>query len=387
MRIATLVCAYPPYQGGIGNVAARHAAALRDLGHGVEVFCPAHEEPPGTYVVDGIPVHRLSALVRHGNSALLPQAAGRVRGFDAVYLHYPFYGGAELPSLLARARRQPYVAFFHMDVVWDGWRGAVLWGYERSVARAVLGGARRVFVSSLDYAAHSSLGRRPPRTLYEMPYAVDTEAFAPAAVSDDELRALGADPARARVLFVGGMDRDHAFKGVPGLLRAFAAAGLADRAQLVLVGDGGLRPGYERLAAELLPPGAAVFCGRAPDADLVRLYRSSAATVLPSTTREEAFGVVLIESMACGTPVVASALPGVRGVFEDGVQGLLTPPGDVGALSAALAALIDDPRRRADMAGAARRRAVERFSRDRERAVLDETFAGLGTGARRSPPR
>jgi len=376
MRIATLVCAYPPYQGGIGNVAARQAAALRDLGHRVEVFCPAHGEPSRTEVRDGILVHRLAALVRHGNSALVPQAAARVRGFDAVYLHYPFYGGAELPSLLARLRRQPYVAYFHMDVVWDGWRGAVLWGYERSLARAVLGGAQRVFVSSLDYAAHSSIGRRPPRGLYEMPYAVDTDAFSPAAGADEDLAALGVDPARDRLLFVGAMDRDHAFKGIPELLRAFGAAGAADRAQLVLVGDGDLRPEYERLAADLLPQGATVFVGRAPDADLLRLYRSSAATVLPSTTREEAFGVVLIESMACGTPVVASALPGVRGVIEDGVQGLLVPPGDAGALAGALATVLD-PGRRAAMAASARARAVERFSSARERAVLAETFAGL----------
>src|SRR5207342_2640072 len=142
-------------------------------------------------------------LVRHGNSALLPQAAGRLRRFDAVYLHYPFYGGAEAPTLLARLRRQPYVCFFHMDVVWDGWRGAVLWGYERSLARAILGGARRVFVSSLDYAEHSSIGRHPPATLREMPYAVDTDRFSPAPVPEGDLRALGVDPGRAVLLFVG----------------------------------------------------------------------------------------------------------------------------------------------------------------------------------------
>jgi glycosyltransferase involved in cell wall biosynthesis len=210
-----------------------------------------------------------------------------------------------------------------------------------------------------------------------MPYAVDTDAFSPAAGADEDLAALGVDPARSRLLFVGAMDRDHAFKGIPELLRAFGAASAADRAQLVLVGDGDLRPEYERLAADLLPHGAAVFVGRAPDADLLRLYRSSAATVLPSTTREEAFGVVLIESMACGTPVVASALPGVRGVIEDGAQGLLVPPGDADALAGALAAVLDDPGRRAAMAASARARAVERFSSARERAVLAETFAGL----------
>jgi glycosyltransferase involved in cell wall biosynthesis len=228
-----------------------------------------------------------------------------------------------------------------------------------------------VLVSSLDYAAHSSLARHRLGTLQELPYAIDTEErYTPGDVSAERRAALGLDPGRPVVLFVGAMDRGHAFKGVPELLRAMASGGIAERAQVALVGEGELRPGFEALARDLLPPGGAAFLGRVPEDDLVDLYRAAALTVLPSVTREEAFGVVLIESMACATPVVASDLAGVRAVVGDGSAGLLVPPGDVPALAEALAALLDDPGRRSAMGAAGRERAAGRYSRARERADL-----------------
>jgi glycosyltransferase involved in cell wall biosynthesis len=209
----------------------------------------------------------------------------------------------------------------------------------------------------------------------ELPYAIDTDRYSPVPPSAERRRALGLDPDRPAVLFVGAMDRGHAFKGVPELLRAVGALG--GEADLVLVGDGELRAGYERLAGQTAPAGTVRFAGRVPEADLVDLYRAAAVTVLPSVTREEAFGVVLIESMACGTPVVASALPGVRGVVEDGESGRLVPPGDVDALTAALREVALDPARREAMGLAARERALRRFSHAREREGLAAAVAAL----------
>jgi glycosyltransferase involved in cell wall biosynthesis len=110
------------------------------------------------------------------------------------------------------------------------------------------------------------------------------------------------------------------------------------------------------------------------------LYRAAAVTVLPSTTREEAFGIVLIESMASGTPVIASDLPGVRTV-PDGATGRLVPPGDPTALRHAVAGMIGDPAALAEMGRAARGRAVARYSREREQRDLIEVIAGLGRPA------
>jgi glycosyltransferase involved in cell wall biosynthesis len=332
--------------------------------------------------MDGaVRVHRLASPVRYGNSAFLPQLAPRMAAADALYLHFPFYGGAEAAAAGALVRRRPLVAYFHMDVVGTGARGAFLSAYERTVAPVLLRRARYVLVSSLDYARHSSLARHGLRRdrVVAQPYGTDTRVFHPGPVDREALGRLGIDPSRPFVLFVGGMDAPHAFKGVPELLQAFAAAGLAADAQLVLVGEGELRPGYQERARVLGLDGVARFLGRAGDDDLVHLYRAAAVTALPSTTREEAFGLVLTESMACGSPVVASALPGVREVVGEGedAAGIGVPPGDVPALAAALTRVVREPGLRSRLSRRAAVAVEERYSRDVERATLDSVFSSL----------
>jgi len=376
VRIAIVVCAYPPSRGGIGNAAARHARTLIELGHDVEVLCPTQDQGPGRHVVDGVLVHRLRPLVRHGLSAFVPSLARRVRDYDAMMLQYPFFGGAEPAALGARMSDTPYLVYFHMDVMWGGARGAFLRAHRQFAAPLVLRGAREVLVSSLDYAQHSSIAPLKLNNLRELPYAVDTEQFAPSPVGSERRRELGLDPDRPVVLFVGTMGHAGTFKGIDKLLSAMAMGDLSARAQVVFAGEGELRSRYQRAAAELLPRAAFQFAGGVSDRDLVDLYRAAAVTVLPSVTQEEAFGIVLIESMACGTPVIASALPGVRGVVG-AEAGVAVPPGDVACLARAIAEILDDPDGSERRAHAARARAVERFSRDREREDLAAAVASL----------
>jgi glycosyltransferase involved in cell wall biosynthesis len=375
VRIVNVVCAYPPRIGGIGVAAQRHAKALAGAGHQVTVVTAAHDDPVGLAFDDGVPVHRLRPLVTHNTSALLPQLARRMRGADAVYLHYPFFGGAEPAVLGARAAGVPYVAYFHMDVVWPGWKGRALAAYDRTAAPAILRGAEAVLVSSRDYADRATIGRLG-LDLVELPYGVDVERFSPPADRAASRARLGLDASRQVVLFVGGMDAGHAFKGVPELIRAFARAGLGARAQLALVGDGELRPDFEALAASEGLVGDARFLGRVDDDDLVEAYRAADLTVLPSTTGAEAFGIVLIEAMACGSPLLASDLPGVRTVVEP-AGGRLVPPGDVDALARGLAEALPGPGDREARGAAVRATAVARFSSRAEAAALAEVFAGL----------
>lgn len=375
MRIAVVVCVYPPYRGGIGHAAQRQAAILRELGHEVVVYCPASPgERPGEDVVDGIPVHRLRPLLAYGNSALLPQLFGRMRDHDALFLHYPFFGGAEAAVLGARRRRIPYVAYFHMDVFGEGARGAFLAAYQRTIGPLVLRGARTVLVSSADYFRHSLQARRV-RRMQPAPYGIDTGIYSPGEVTEADRERLGAPADLPLILFVGGMDAPHAFKGVPELVRAFAAAGLGGRARLALVGEGSLRQGFAAEADALGIGGAVRFHGRVDEDDLIALNRAAEVAVLPSTSAEEAFGLVLIEAMACGTAVVASRLPGVRDVVGEGddAAGLLVPPGDVHALARALARLVDDPDARRAFATRGLERVRERYSSTVER----ERLAGI----------
>lgn len=381
MRIAVVSCVYPPYRGGIGHAAQRQSRILLDLGHTVDVFCPADDDAlsPLERSSDGISVHRLRPMMRYNNSALIPAVARRVSSYDAVWLHYPFYGGAEWAAIGATLRRKPYVVAFHMDVLADGIRGLALAAYDRVVAGPLLSRARAVVVSSDDYRRNSSLARRRLRNVVELPYGVDTRTYSAGPVESNLLAGLGLDPRRPVILFVGGMDVPHAFKGVPILLQAFAESGLASRAQLALVGDGELRASYERQAAALGVGGAVRFLGRTPEADLIGLYRAATATVLPSTSGEEAFGIVLIEAMACGSAVIASDLPGVRVVVGAGgdARGMLVAPGDPVSLGAAMIRLIDDDAFRETCRRRALVAAGGRFSQESERTGLEKVTALL----------
>lgn len=373
MRIAVVVCVYPPYRGGIGHAAQRQAAILRDLGHEVVVHCPATEGArPGPDEVDGIPVVRHRPLLAYGNSALVPQLAAHTARADALFLHYPFFGGAEAAVLGALARRRPYVAFFHMDVFGEGARGAFLRAYQRTVGPLLLRGARRVLVSSRDYFDNSLQAGRV-RRVEPAPYGVDTRLYAPGEVGAAERRRLGIEGTGPLLLFVGGMDAPHAFKGVPELLEAVAAArrGGSD-ARLSLVGDGALRAGFEERARRLGLRDAVRFHGRVDEDHLIALDQAADIAVLPSTSAEEAFGLVLIEAMACRTAVIASDLPGVRDVVGrgDAAAGLLVPPGDVPALADAIARLAADDPRRGALAARGLERVRERYSREAERATL-----------------
>jgi glycosyltransferase involved in cell wall biosynthesis len=111
----------------------------------------------------------------------------------------------------------------------------------------------------------------------------------------------------------------------------------------VIVGDGDLRPSYEAAAQALGLANRVYFAGRVSDAELPDFYRLADMTVLPSLTMGEAFGLVLLESMACTTPVIARSLPGVRTVVAEGQDGHLIQPGDADALAKKMGCLVEDP--------------------------------------------
>jgi glycosyltransferase involved in cell wall biosynthesis len=171
------------------------------------------------------------------------------------------------------------------------------------------------------------------------------------------------------ILFVGGLDRAHYFKGLEILLQA--AAGLADRFgggkvfdwRLLIIGDGELKPRYEKIAVDSGIADRVEFCGAAGYDELPGYYRRADLVVLPSVTRGEAFGLVLLEAMASGIPVIASGLPGVRKVFKDGVQGFLIEPGDARDLAEKIGRILSDDGLREKMGRAGRKLTEEKYDR------------------------
>ena len=369
MRIAHVVPTYPPYRGGVGQLAAEYATRLRARGLDVQIFTPRYRPTPG----DPDFVHRLGSPLRVGNAAFVPSLVARLRGFDVVHLHYPFFGGAE-PVLLHKWLHpgQPLVLSYHMDAVADGARGALFRLHARLVLPHIIAGADRVLVSSTDYASHSALaGIGNVLSRVEVhPYGVDTERFRPG--HEPALRErLRIAPDEAVVIFVSQLDPAHHFKGLPILLDALTRVRRYGW-RLVVVGDGSQRSGFERLAASLGIADRVFFAGDVRDADLPAYYRAADVHVCPSTAGAEAFSLVTLEAAASGIPTVASSLPGVRTVVVHGETGVHVVPGDPVSLGLALDSL-DGPARTA-RGRAARARAEAHFQWEPAIVRLEQTY-------------
>lgn len=327
MRIVHLTATFPPHNTGTGNVVYCNAAELARRGHDVCVLTAQTDAAPDEEVIAGVQVRRLRPLARYGNAPLLPTLFAAASDFDLAHLHMPFYGGAEPIALLRRIKRTPLVITHHQDVKLAGPLRAISSLHDAFIGGPLMCAADRVCFTSLDYAESSKFAPLIDQGKIHavaLPNGVDVRRFTPGpqpARLLERYRLAGRNVA----LFVGVLDRAHYFKGIDVLLRAYAALDHSSTA-LIVVGKGDMLPEYQRAAHELGIADRVHFAGFVPDAELADYYRLVDVTVLPSTTAGEAFGLTLIESLACGTPVIASALPGVRTVVADRQDGYLVLP-------------------------------------------------------------
>ena len=377
LRIAHLSATFPPYPGGAGNTAHRFAVGQAERGHHVEVFtAPAEGSIPES---PGVEVHRVKPVFAIGNAPLIPSMA-RLDGFDVVHLHYPFIFGAELTLLsrLAKARRsQALLVHYKNRLVGDAGRGLLFEAYERSVAPALIRAADRVCVLSPDHAESvpylRRTARRDPSKLVEMPNGVDAERFSPGPDSTALRERLGIPQAAIVASFVATLDRAHHFKRLDVAIDALAELG-DNRPHIVVAGGGELVGEFRRRASERGVGDRVHFLGAVPHSELPDVLRASDFFLL-TTEPPESFGIVLIEAMATGLPVIATDYPGVRAVVADGT-GLLAPQGDVAAVAARLREIAEmGPDGRAAMGARGRERAEAAWNWPRLLDRMDAVYA------------
>lgn len=342
MIIAQVTPVFPPYRGGIGTVAAEYERRLREKGLDVRVWHPGN----------------LTAWYRWGHAALVPELFWRLREADVIHLHYPFYGGEIFAWLASLVWRKPLVVTYHMRPKAKGWLGAIFRLHRALLEPFILRQAKVVCVATAEYAKEHNVRHR---NLLVMPFGVDTARFHPG--RDDAFRQThGIDTTVKVLIFVGGLDAAHYFKGLDVLLRACAALGNDVPWVLMVVGSGDRKEVFEHQAADLGIDERVKFVGSVPFEDLPRAYRAADAHVLPSIDRSEAFGLVTLEAAASGLPSVVSDLPGMRSQVLPGKTGLHVSPHDVARLASALRELFMNEERRAIMGAAARARAEEFYS-------------------------
>ena len=291
------------------------------------------------------------------------------RSYDLIHSHY--WLSAEVARTLAPRWRVPRIQMFHtlghvkrevMDEDVDGESDVRIAIEQRAIGES----AAVVASSEIEAGELADLYQAERAKVHVIPCGVDPDVFRPMRQADarDE---LGRDQCERIILFVGRIEQ---IKGIDVLLRAlglllFRHPELRSDVCLLVVG-GALDPDDDapetekiaelrRLVHQHRMEANVSFVGSLDQATLAKYYAAADVCAVPSLT--ESFGLVALEAMACGTPVVGTRVGGLQTLIEDGESGLLVPAGDYQALAESIARVLSDPRLRMHLAHGARDRA------------------------------
>lgn len=355
MRIVHWGKYYPPHMGGIESVTRVLAEGHATAGHSVEVIC-FHGGATVTEQAGPVQVTRCRQRLGAASQPLgwdyWRLGLRHARGAGIVHLHGPNLLASLMTLRLARPTR--LVVHWHSDIVGKGWLGRLL----RPLEQAMLARADAIVCTSPPYAEHSAALRPWRDKVTSVPIGIEDPGHpvAPAAMPERVERFLAG---RRHVFAIG---RLVPYKGFAHLVDA--AGQFPPDLAIVIGGNGPLRESLEARAVAAGVADRVLFTGRLSDAELDALMRRAAVFCLPSVARSEAFGVVLLEAMARGVPVVATRISGsgVPWVNRDGESGLNVELGDAQALAAACTRIAADPLLRERFAQGARSNFERRFT-------------------------
>ena len=387
MKVAQLSTRFLPGPGGVERHIAELVPRLHARGHTVEVFTsdlyrefPWQRLPPEVPrtettswgVIHRLPVWSLPGELHYPFFRGLPRALSI---FQPEVLHAHTFGTNHVAKAARYARRHgvPLVLTAHFHPIWSiegGWvRHRIRGFYDRRLAGPVLAAAARVVVQSQEELRLLQSLRVPLP-----PVSILPPGYSPLPAPTPDLPAFGTRHGvpGPYVLFVGRLASN---KGLLELVDAFATLRRAHPdANLVLVGEDGGMAREIRARAKLREVDRSVhLLGHvADDRDLAAAYRDAQLLALPS--EYEAFGLVLLEALAQGCPVVASRTGGIPEFIPDGRAGLLVPPRSPAELAAALERLWTDRTFAAALARYGRETVVPRYTWDGLADRLDAVY-------------
>jgi len=363
---------YPDLFGGTLSVIRDICAGVKDMFAAAVLVC-SKSAGDRQIVVNDVPVERVPSV---GDVLSLPMAPTypwrlwrRIAEHDLLALHAPF-PLADLVFAFGLGRSRPLVVHWHADIVTHAWLRRLV----EPLMRRTLARAEAIIVSDPVLISSTPLLREFAAKCHAVPFGID--------VSKYDWPPNRRAPVNARGRLVLACGRLVPYKGFEVLLRAAQGQDF----EVWIVGEGRERPHLEQLIRELRLDDRVRLLGGVSDSELAKLMRVADVFVMPSVTNAETFGLVQLEAMAAGRPVINTALDtAVPRVARDGLEAITVPPRDPEKLAEAINTLIADPERRRRMGEAARHRAATHYSKATFRAGIERVYRhAVAAGAART---
>jgi glycosyltransferase involved in cell wall biosynthesis len=350
MKILIALTYYRPHYSGLTIYAERLSRQLAARGHQVTILTSRFDDSlPAREIHHGIEVIRPKVWLRISKGVIMPAmwllAWKLARQADVVQLHVPQLDAA-LIALISRLWGKPVVLTYHCDLQLPAGFVHRLANFASNQANKLAASLSQVIVqNSRDYAEHSPFLRRyikkvqaiyPPIELTPITQA-DRQAFREKFAIQPGQRLVGM---AARLATEKGVE--YLAQAMPQVLQKHP------QARVLFVGPYQNIVGEEQYAARLAPLIESLgnhwtFLGVVSPVDMAAFFQECEVTVLPSINSTDSFGMVQVESLASGTPVIASDLPGVRVPVQHTGMGLIVPQRDSQALAQAIIAVLDQP--------------------------------------------
>lgn len=370
MNILHLYKDYYPVIGGIENTVKWLAEAQAADGHNVSVLVAARDYHATTETLNGVTVHKIPRFGTAASTPItptLPLALWQHRP-DIAHIHSPYPPGEFFNALLGRARYS--VITYHSDVV----KQKNILRFYGPILKRVLQRADLIMPTSANYIETSPFLRPHKAKCRVVPLGIDPARFnqPPLPLAETLKNRLG----QPLLLFVG---RLRYYKGLDTLLTAMAHVSTG---KLAIVGSGPLEADLKAQARQLQLENRVYFAGNVSDDDLPAWFQAADCFVLPSNSRAEAFGLVLLEAMAAGLPLISTELgTGTSFINQHGQTGLVTPPQNPVALAQAINTLLADEPLRRQYGQAALARVRAEFTQDKMVQRVMQVYQELITPA------
>jgi len=352
MKVLLVTPYFYPKTGGLENYAYNIAKRLVKRGFDITVLCSNHDRKKENIkleLIDGLKIIRLKPSCIISNTPIrfsLFNTMSKIikeNKFELVNAHTPVPFYADIGAMVCKIYKLPFVLTYHNDNIKNNFpMNVVAKTYNYSFNILTLKLSKYIITPSPYCYNESPFLKLFKNKVFWIPPGVEIEKY-DTKKSFRLQNDFNISNDSKIVLFVGQMNKGHEHKGIYYLIKAFRKVKEEIKnAYLVLVGSGDLIPEYKRLCEIYNIDKNVIFTGFIDDYILIEYYRSSDVVVLPSTTAQEGFGMVLIEANACGKPVIGSKIGGIKYVIEDGKTGLLVPPKDKNALADAIIYMLEN---------------------------------------------
>ncbi len=369
MKIIQLSPYFYPHLGGVESHVFELSKHLIERGHDVSVMTTRMEGTKEREVIDGVPVERVKPLAVVLRTPVLfgIRNALMKKDCDIVHGHSPppltcFFGVRTTQKM-----KVPFVLTYHCDLELPSALGPfTVQMYQNTVGAYTVSKSDKIITTTDTYGATS-------RTVWQedsrvIPNAVDADTFNPNNSGKRIRKKLEIDDDEKMVLYVG---RVVPHKGIQYLIRS--AKHMDDDVKYVVVGTGDYKEYLKQLVRINDLEDRVIFAGRVPMKELPEYYAAADVFVLPSISRLEAFGIVALEALASGVPVVVSDIPGVRDVIVEGRHGLLAEPMKPTDIAGKIRTILENPEMAGNMGRLGRKIVEEKYTWD----IVAEQIEGV----------